>query len=68
MDPGRTLVIEGHDVATGLGVEPLQLAVMPPDVQVQHVAAALKGVASKPLDLDGLVHTGYETFPARRSP
>ena len=39
-----TLVIEGHDVATGLGVEPLQTSVMPPDVQAQHVAVTLKDV------------------------
>ena len=40
----RPLVIEVHDVATGLRVVPLQPAVMPPDVQAQHVAVALQGV------------------------
>ena len=44
LDPGRTLVIESCDVATGLGLVPLQPAVMPSYVQIQCIAVALQDV------------------------
>ena len=52
-------------MASGLGVEPLQTAVMPPDVEAQHVAAALKDVLSKLLDLDGLIRTVHQTVAGK---
>ena len=62
LDASLPLIIKRHYVTTSRRVEPLKLTIMPPYVEVQHVAVALKDVFRELLDWNRPVFAIHQAF------